>query len=151
MCTRCREIRNKGDLVIKGDNGDIKILLVMRKYLSSVGEEYFISFEDTNGYLIWFTRLLLPINDFSTFEWLGEKTAIVRELHVYGLQEKIWKKWEKAQHKGFGTKLMKIAEKLAKENWFEKISVISGVGVRWFYAKIWYKLEWTYMVKILKN
>ena len=140
LCTRCREIRNQKD---ENEN----IILVMRKYLSSVGEEYFISFENTDGYLIWFTRLLLPTNDFSNFEWLGEKTAIVRELHVYGLQEKIWKKWEKSQHKGFGTKLMKTAEKLSKENWFEKVSVISGVWVRWFYEKIWYKLEGTYMAK----
>ncbi len=140
LCTRCREIRNQKD---ENEN----IILVMRKYLSSVGEEYFISFENTDGYLIWFTRLLLPTNDFSNFEWLGEKTAIVRELHVYGLQEKIWKKWEKSQHKGFGTKLMKTAEKLSKKNWFEKVSVISGVWVRWFYEKIWYKLEGTYMAK----
>ena len=140
LCTRCREIRNQ-----KKENENI--ILVIRKYLSSVWEEYFISFEDTDGYLIWFTRLLLPINDFSNFEWLGEKTAIVRELHVYGLQTKIWKKWEKAQHKGFGTKLMKTAEKLSKSKWFEKVSVISWVWVRWFYEKIWYKLEWTYMVK----
>ena len=140
LCTRCREIRNQKD---ENEN----IILVMRKYLSSVGEEYFISFENTDGYLIWFTRLLLPTNDFSNFEWLGEKTAIVRELHVYGLQEKIWKKWEKSQHKGFGTKLMKTAEKLSKKNWFEKVSVISGVWVRLFYKKIWYKLEGTYMVK----
>ncbi len=140
LCTRCREIRNQKN---KNEN----IILVMRKYLSSVWEEYFISFEDKDWYLIWFTRLLIPTNDFSDFEWLGEKTAIIRELHVYGLQEKIWKKWEKAQHKGFGTKLMKTAEKVSKSKWFNKVSVISWVWVRWFYEKIGYKLEWTYMVK----
>ena len=140
LCTRCREIRNKKD--------DIKdVILVIRKYLSSVWEEYFISFETNDGYLIGFTRLLLPKSDFADWEWLGENTAIIRELHVYGLQEKIWKKWEKAQHKGFGTKLMKTAELLAKKNNYSKLSVISGVWVRWFYKKIWYKLEGTYMVK----
>jgi hypothetical protein len=36
------------------------LLLVVRKYISSVGEEYFISFEDVLGYLYGFTRLLLP-------------------------------------------------------------------------------------------
>jgi len=150
LCTRCREIRNKSRLQdwsrITGwsNNG---IMLVIRKYLSSVGEEYFISFEDNAGYLIWFTRLLLPINDFADYEGLGKKTAIIRELHVYGLQEKIWNKWEIAQHKGFGTKLMKTAEKIANIKWFDKLSVISGVWVRWFYKKIGYNLEWTYMVK----
>ena len=140
LCTRCREIRNQ-------KNKNSEIILVMRKYLSSVWEEYFISFENTDGYLIWFTRLLLPINDFSNFEGLGEKTAIIRELHVYGLETKIWEKWSKSQHKWFGTKLMKIAEKISKDRWFKKVSVISGVWVKWFYAKIWYIKEGTYMVK----
>ena len=151
LCTRCREIRNKGDLGIKEDNGDIKIMLVIRKYMSSVWEEYFISFEDNAGYLIWFARLLLPKNDFADYEGLWEKTAIIRELHVYGLQEKIWKKWEIAQHKGFGTKLMKTAENIAKLNNYEKLSVISWVWVRWFYKKIGYELEGTYMVKLINN
>jgi len=34
--------------------------LIIRKYLSSGGAEYFISFEDQLGYLYGFTRLLLP-------------------------------------------------------------------------------------------
>ena len=34
--------------------------LVVRSYLSSVGNELFISFEDELGYLYGFTRLLLP-------------------------------------------------------------------------------------------
>ena len=34
--------------------------LVVRSYLSSVGNEFFISFEDELGYLYGFTRLLLP-------------------------------------------------------------------------------------------
>jgi len=154
LCTRCREIRNKSRLQdwsrITGwsNNG---IMLVIRKYLSSMGEEYFISFEDNAGYLIWFTRLLFPINDFADYEGLWKNAAIIRELHVYGLQEKIWNKWEIAQHKGFGTKLMKTAENMANIKWFDKLSVISGVWVRWFYEKIGYKLEWTYMVKELNK
>lgn len=143
ICTRCREIRNQKN---KSD-----IILVLRKYLSSVWEEYFISFEDNFGYLIGFARLLLPVFDFSEFEWLWEKTSIIRELHVYGPQEKIWEKWLITQHRGFWTKLMKIAEQISSERNFDKISVISGVWVRWFYKKIWYNLEWTYMVKILNK
>jgi len=143
LCTRCREIRNKKD------SDKLDVILVIRKYMSSMWEEYFITFEDNAWYLIWFTRLLLPKNDFADWEWLGRKTAIIRELHVYGLQEKIWNKWEIAQHKWFGTKLMKIAEQISKLNNYKKLSVISWVWVRWFYEKIWYKLEWTYMTKDL--
>ena len=142
LCTRCREIRNSNSQV------NSKIILVIREYQSSVGNEYFISFETSDWYLIWFTRLLLP-KDFAEREWLWKNTAIIRELHVYGMQEKIWNKWKIAQHKWFGKKLMATAETIAKQNWYKKISVISWVWVRWFYQKIGYELEWTYMVKDL--
>ena len=141
LCTRCREIRNEDQIW--------DIILVIRKYKSSVWDEYFISFEDNNWYLIGFERLLLPFKDYVDFPWLGKDVAIIRELHVYGLQEKIWRKWIVAQHKGFWTKLMRIWEDISKQNWFTKLSVISWVWVRWFYKKIWYHLEWTYMVKEL--
>jgi histone acetyltransferase (RNA polymerase elongator complex component) len=68
--TRSREIRHQ-DIKSK----DVANM-VIRKYLSSAGEEYFISFEDTLGYLYGFSRLLL-----------GEDTAMIRELHVYGQVE----------------------------------------------------------------
>jgi len=141
LCTRCREIRNQSKVE--------DIILVLRKYESSVWDEYFISFEDNVWYIIWFTRLLLPFKDYVDFPWLWKTTAIIRELHIYGLQEKIWKKWIIAQHKGFWTKLMKIWEYITKQNWFNKISIISWIWVRLFYKKLWYDLEWTYMVKKL--
>ena len=56
--TRSREIRNKiQDIRHKTKN---VANLIIRKYASSVGQEYFISFEDELGYLYGFTRLLLP-------------------------------------------------------------------------------------------
>lgn len=139
LCTRCREIRNQ--------KTPWDTMLVIRKYKSSVWDEYFISFEDNSWYLIGFVRLLLPLKDYVDYPGLWKKTAIIRELHVYWLQEKIWRKWVIAQHRGFWTKLMKMWEYISKQNWFNKLSVISWVWVRWFYKKIWYHLEWTYMVK----
>lgn len=53
--TRSREIRHKPSV---NDFGEL--VLVERKYASSVGSEFFISFEDNLGYLYGFTRLLLP-------------------------------------------------------------------------------------------
>jgi histone acetyltransferase (RNA polymerase elongator complex component) len=70
--TRSREIRNKyGDWrqkKMKHDEGKDFTLssqvqnhgIVIRKYLSSVGTEYFVSLEDEFGYLYGFVRLLLP-------------------------------------------------------------------------------------------
>ena len=53
--TRSREIRNKIETTTKNETN-----IIIRKYLSSAGEEYFISFEDQQGYLYGFTRLMLP-------------------------------------------------------------------------------------------
>lgn len=45
---------------------------------------------------------------------------------------------------------MKAAEEIAQKNGYKKIAVISGIGVREYYKKLGYKLEGTYMTKILK-
>lgn len=150
--TRSREIRNKS----KTENSKLKIItnVIIRKYVSSGGVEYFISFEDQLGYLYWFTRLLLPNEkDVVNIPWLGKSTAIIRELHVYGQVEWLEKKKnisDKVQHKWFGKQLMEIAEQISKSHNYKKLSVISGIWVRAYYRKLGYKLEWSYMVKKLQ-
>lgn len=150
--TRSREIRNKLKSEIRKQKAIVNI--VIRKYQSSGGVEYFISCEDELGYLYGFTRLLLPKpQDTIQIPWLGTSTAIIRELHIYGQME--WLKNEKiekiknskSQHKWFGRQLMEIAEKISQWHTYKKLSVISGIGVRAYYRKLGYKLEWTYMVK----
>ncbi|EKD24677.1 MAG: hypothetical protein ACD_80C00174G0027 [uncultured bacterium (gcode 4)] len=154
--TRSREIRNKIETLKDGKVEKWKNIanLIIRKYQSSGGVEYFISFEDELGYLYGFTRLLLPSETHAiNVPWLGKLTAIIRELHVYGQVEwiKNWKmeklKDGKVQHKWFGKQLMELAEQIAHQHKYKKLSVISGIGVRAYYRKIGYKLEWTYMVK----
>ena len=46
-----------------------------------------------------------------------------------------------AQHTGFGRQLMDLAEKVAQQAHYKKLSVISGIGVRAYYRKLGYKLE----------
>ena len=76
--------------------------------------------------------------------------AFIRELHVYGQLVEIGKiSTLGTQHKGYGKKLVKEAEKIAQEKGFSKLSVISGVGVRGYYEKIGYHKEGTYMIKKL--
>ena len=54
------------------------------------------------------------------------------------------------QHQGFGTLLMEEAERIARdEHGSVKLAVISGVGVRSYYARLGYHLEGPYMVKSL--
>lgn len=142
LCTRCREIRNQKQ---KQDQA----FLVIRRYFSSVWEEFFISWEDKNWYLFGFIRLLLPqVDQTIDRHWLWKGTAIVRELHVYWQLAKISEKSiDKSQHKWFGTTLMEFVEKISKIRGYKRVSVISGIWVRWFYKKIWYSLVWTYLVK----
>jgi elongator complex protein 3 len=80
-----------------------------------------------------------------------EGCAIIRELHVYGQSLGLGIKGEDggSQHIGIGKKLMKKAEEIAKENNFNKIAVISGVGVREYYRKLGYKLNEFYVIKDL--
>ncbi|MBU0627074.1 GNAT family N-acetyltransferase [Patescibacteria group bacterium] len=73
----------------------------------------------------------------------GEQNiAMIRELHVYGNVRTI-ETWndrmiekDTVQHKGLGKQLMEVVEKIAKDSEYEKIAVISGVGVRGYYRKL---------------
>lgn len=50
------------------------------------------------------------------------------------------------QHQGIGTLLMEEAERIAlHEHGSRKVAVISGIGVRSYYARLGYKLEGPYM------
>mmetsp|Transcript_39758 Transcript_39758/g.64695 ORF Transcript_39758/g.64695 Transcript_39758/m.64695 type:complete len:678 (+) Transcript_39758:113-2146(+) len=57
---------------------------------------------------------------------------------------------EKAQHMGFGKRLMRKAEEIAVQNKFPRVAVIAGIGTREYYARRGYHLEGTYMVKDLQ-
>lgn len=77
--------------------------------------------------------------------------SIVRELHVYGSVVAVSEKDpSKFQHQGFGSLLMREAERIAREeHGSNDIAVISGVGTRHYYRKLGYELKGTYMVKNL--
>lgn len=83
----------------------------------------------------------------------------MRELHVYGEMVSLTNppqpplsggessKGEKSQHKGLGKKLIMLAEQISAVRDYERLSIISGVGVRGYYQKLGYELVGTYMVK----
>ena len=61
---------------------------------------------------------------------------MIREVHVYGGAVSIGKKAKnKAQHLGFGSKLIKKAKVIAKKQGFKKIAVISAVGTKEYYRR----------------
>ena len=76
-----------------------------------------------------------------------ENAALIRELHVYGIHTSIGEKSKNSQHKGFGTKLIAQAERVAKHAGYSKVAIIAGVGVREYYRKFGYENIDGYMVK----
>ena len=141
-CIRCREPKNRQ---IDWDSVNIKVI----EYEASEGKEFFISAEDQkNDIIIGFCRLRIPST--SLRDEITEKSALIRELHVYGTATSIGEEGE-IQHKGWGKKLMQEAENIAIRQDKNKIVVISGVGVREYYHKLGYKKEGIYMVKLLSK
>ncbi|MFP4401371.1 MAG: tRNA uridine(34) 5-carboxymethylaminomethyl modification radical SAM/GNAT enzyme Elp3 [Candidatus Woesearchaeota archaeon] len=126
-----------------------KIDIVVQEYDASEGKEFFISAEDVKkDILVGFIRLRFPSQTLR--KEITEKSALVRELHVYGTQASIREKkqsYHYSQHLGIGKKLLKKAEDIAKKNDKEKIIIISGIGVRDYYRKHGYKKQGPYMVR----
>ena len=135
-CIRCRECRERRD-VAPLRLGE-KCLPRLIKYPASDGKEYFLSYESKDGKVLYgFCRLRL-----------FDKTAIIRELHVYGELVPVGGV-KQVQHIGLGKKLLKEAEQIAEEAGHKKMIIISGVGVRGYYRKFGYRLNDTYMIKRL--
>jgi len=152
-CIRCREARKE-----PLDNKNVKYY--QHKYSASDGMEYFLTYEDKKKDLLYaFLRLRVPsITRLHPSQAqrpeLGlsvlQNASIIRELHTYGELVPIAKREKKAvQHFGLGRQLIKKAESLSKKLDFQKIAVISGIGVREYYRKLGYKLRDTYIVKDL--
>jgi elongator complex protein 3 len=144
-CIRCREIGNR-----TVDPDDVKLKHQM--YKGSGGDEHYISFE-TDEYLIGFIRLRINVDkdDNNILEVL-KNAALIRELHVYSNVRCVGtNQIGSMQHKGYGTKLIEEAEKVAISQGIAKIAIISGTGVRNYYRKFGYELVDTYMVKNLEK
>ncbi|MFP4119001.1 MAG: tRNA uridine(34) 5-carboxymethylaminomethyl modification radical SAM/GNAT enzyme Elp3 [Candidatus Woesearchaeota archaeon] len=119
------------------------------EYEASAGKEFFISFEDTDADALYgFCRLRFPSRQLRAE--FTPSTAIIRELHVYGSAARLGAAdGSSFQHKGFGRKLLARAERIALEHGYDKMLVISGVGVRGYYRKFGYDREGPYMAKKL--
>lgn len=142
-CIRCREVKEKY-------NPKEKIFLFRQDYKASGGKEIFLSFETKNKKKLYaYLRLRLPSSNKKIFPVL-KNSSIVREIHTFGQATPIGEKNLAPQHKGFGKKLIKEAEKITKKFNFKKITVIAGIGTREYWRKQGYKLKENYMVKNLK-
>ncbi|MGM5485426.1 MAG: tRNA uridine(34) 5-carboxymethylaminomethyl modification radical SAM/GNAT enzyme Elp3 [Nanobdellota archaeon] len=140
---RAREIGH----VLRGKEHDPEPEINVIEYDASGGKEFFISIDDKKlDAILGFCRLRFPSK--ASREEFTDKSAMIRELHVYGKSVAIGKEGD-VQHKGYGKQLMEKAESIARKDGKDKILVISGVGVRGYYRKLGYELEGPYMTKTL--
>ncbi|EDK44640.1 hypothetical protein LELG_02819 [Lodderomyces elongisporus NRRL YB-4239] len=153
--TLCRDVRTR-EVGIQEVHHKVvpdQVELIRRDYYANGGWETFLSYEDPKqDILIGLLRLRKASKKYTyRKEFTKQQTSIVRELHVYGSVVPLHSRDpRKFQHQGFGTLLMEEAARIAKEEHGSlKISVISGVGVRNYYAKLGYELDGPFMSKAL--
>ena len=161
-CIRCREPGSNRTALERIKEAELKI----REYEASGGKEYFISIETPDEkYIYGFCRLRISeemgyvdsiepkirrkkdsmekINIYPHLNGL----AMIRELHVYGDMTPVSEDGIAVQHRGFGRRMLQDAERIAMNNGFSGMAIISGVGARRYYEKHGYHLENDYMVK----
>lgn len=133
------------------DPGNLK--LTRTSYEANGGVEEFIAVEEVvNNIIVGFIRVRIPSGKAHRRE-VDERTAIVRELHVYGPQIPVGGKSVFWQHRGWGLKLLNEAERIALEEYdVKKMLILSGVGVREYYRRNGYHRppDSPYMVKHLR-
>jgi len=149
-CIRCREYGHRlRDGWVIGEPW-----LTRLDYETLGGKEVFLSYEDENETLFGLLRLRInnePLPEPSSLE--RERNAMVRELHIFGPEVPLGGRLAQApQHHGLGEKLLREAERIAREEFkADRLSVLSGVGAREYYRSLGYSLEDAYMVKELRS
>lgn len=149
QCIRCREVGHQALSGLTPELNHIKLL--KEEYLAGQGQEIFLSYEDIKSdIMIGFIRLRIPSDNVHRSE-VDDKTALIRELHVYGSMVPLGGKRDGSwQHRGYGDGLLSQAEKIASEVYDKnKILITSGVGARNYYKKFGYEKEGPYMAKLL--
>jgi ELP3 family radical SAM enzyme/protein acetyltransferase len=149
QCIRCCELRDQSF-----DPKDIQYRTA--SFEASSGTEYFISAivpqpNKPRDILLGFIRLRISSAlHTSIIPELEGKTAMIRELHVYGSMTAVGQEAKRgAQHIGIGKELLRLAESRAMFHECDQIAIISGIGVRGYYQKRGYELRGTYMMKDL--
>jgi elongator complex protein 3 len=162
-----RDVRAREAGLNEADPDPDAVELDALTYEAAGGVEQFISFEDPDeDLLVGFCRLRYPSYSHaatgSRVTTDGdepvraelEDAALVRELHVYGSEAGFAGETGDGvplQHRGYGRRLLREAERRAREDGFEKLAVISGVGVRRYYReKLDYRQDGPYVSKRLE-
>ncbi|HUK29281.1 MAG TPA: tRNA uridine(34) 5-carboxymethylaminomethyl modification radical SAM/GNAT enzyme Elp3, partial [Candidatus Acidoferrales bacterium] len=148
-CIRCREIGHRA--MRESLNVDAgRVQEVVREYDATEGKEFFIAMEETEAdVLIGYLRLRIPSKKAHRPE-ITSSTAIVRELHVYGPEVPVGRRYHGAwQHSGLGRMLLSSAERKALDTGAKRILVLSAIGTREYYERAGYSPVGPYMGKQL--
>jgi elongator complex protein 3 len=148
-CIRCREVGHrtlKEKIMVNAD----RVHTMVQEYEASEGHEVFISAEEPEtDALIGYLRLRLPSPNAHRTE-IDSSTVIIRELHVYGSEVPIGRRYRDAwQHSGFGRRLLEEAESQARKHGARKIVVLSALGTKLYYKRSGYDYVGPYMGKKL--
>lgn len=119
-CIRCREVGHMSRMGVSVNEDAVTVMV--EEYDATGGREFFISAEDPeNDVLIGFLRLRFPSENAHRPE-IDDKTALVRELHVYGSMIPIGERRDTVgQHRGYGEELLSRAEAIAYEGGWRKL------------------------------
>lgn len=139
-----REVRAKG-------NDPANAVLRTTEYEASGGTEYFLEWIDPADETVFsLLRLRVPGKDSNLLFPVLQHAALIRELHTFGDQLRIGEDGaNQGQHRGFGKRLIEAAETIVRERHpdITRLAVISGIGVREYYANRGYEVADGYMVK----
>ncbi|MFZ5376646.1 MAG: elongator complex protein 3 [Patescibacteria group bacterium] len=154
--TNFRQIADKQLLQLGKDSQDIRAREIRREqfnmekinysqieYQTSVSKEIFMQFTvptitRSQEKLLGFLRLSLPKTD-GFIEEL-KNSAIIREIHVYGVLTSLGNhQADKAQHIGLGKKLIEHAIEESKKHGFCNLAVISAIGTKEYYRSRGFK------------
>ncbi len=119
--------------------------LIVTKYDTSVGTEYFFEYVTSDDKICGFIRLAIPNIEAPIDEIKG--CALIREVHVYGPVLNLGERAVgESQHIGLGSLLVNHAKSKAKEFGYNKIAVISAIGTRKYYEKHGFILDNSYQI-----
>jgi elongator complex protein 3 len=137
---RAREIKGQS---LKSED----LILDIKEYNTKETTEYFLQYITKDRLIAGFLRLSLPTKAENRITNELDKSAMIREVHVYGPSLELSKDSDgQAQHLGLGSKLIEEAKKISKEKGFSRLAVISAIGTREYYEKRGFKLTGLYQV-----
>ena len=127
QCIRCSEVR--------GQKVDAKALhLVDYIYHPARAEEHFLHFRTPEGQIAGYLRLSLPQDEPAPELSELNRSALIREVHVYGQSLPVGGEQSgAAQHVGLGRMLIARACDIAANRGYSDLAVIAAVGTRKYY------------------